>query len=73
MQYIAYFIIIFTFILIIAYTYSQIKTDSNNELIKNIDNYAKKEKTEQLKPKIHERKTEKHKESKKKRTRMYHL
>tara|TARA_R100001015_G_C4476781_1_gene58589 strand:- start:53 stop:274 length:222 start_codon:yes stop_codon:yes gene_type:complete len=73
MQYIAYFIIIFTFILIIVYTYNQIKTDLNKELIKNIDNYAKKEKIEQLKSKIYERKTKKHKKNKKERTRMYHL
>ena len=73
MQYIAYFIIIFMLVLIISYTYTQLKTDSNKLLIDNMNKYAKEEKIEQQKSSLYGSKSKKGKDNKKKRTRMYHL
>ena len=73
MQYLAYFIIIFIFILIILYTYECLKTSQNKSLINNIEDYDKKEKIKQQKSKIHESKSKRKKDNKKKRTRMYHI
>ena len=73
MQYIAYFIIIFMLVLIISYTYTQLKTESNKLLIDNMNKYAKEEKIKQQKSSLHGSESEKGKDNKKKRTRMYHL
>ena len=73
MQYLAYFIIIFIFILIILYTYECLKTSQNKSLINNIEDYDKKEKIKQQKSKIHESESKRRKDNKKKRTRMYHI
>ena len=73
MQYVAYFIIIFMLVLIISYTYTQLKTDSNKLLIDNMNKYAKEEKIKQQKSSLHGSESEKGKDNKKKRTRMYHL
>ena len=73
MQYVAYFIIIFMLVLIISYTYTQLKTDQNKLLIDNMNKYAKEEKIKQQKSSLHGSESEKGKDNKKKRTRMYHL
>ena len=73
MQYVAYFIIIFMLVLIISYTYTQLKTERNKLLIDNINKYAKEEKIKQQKSSLHGSKSKKGKDNKKKRTRMYHL
>lgn len=73
MQYVAYFIIIFMLVLIISYTYTQLKTDSNKLLIDNMNKYAKEEKIKQQKSSLHGSESKKRKDNKKKRTRMYHL
>ena len=44
----------------------------NNKIIKNLEAYAEKEKIEQQKSKIHGQKPVKRKESKEKRTSLYH-
>ena len=59
MQYLAYFIIIFIFILIILYTYECLKTSQNKSLINNIEDYDKKEKIKQQKSKVQNRSTDK--------------
>ena len=73
MQYVAYFVIIFTLFMIIAYVYDFVKTDQNKSLINNLNNYAEKKKTKQQKSSLHGSESEKGKDNKKKRTRMYHL
>ncbi len=73
MQYVAYFIIIFMLVLIISYTYTQLKTNSNKLLIDNMNKYAKEEKIKQQKSSLHGSESKKRKDNKKKRTRMYHL
>ncbi len=73
MQYVAYFIIIFMLVLIISYTYTQLKTDSNKLLIDNMNKYAKEEKIKQQKSSLYGSKSKKGKDNKKKRTRMHHL
>ena len=60
-------------VLIISYTYTQLKTDSNKLLIDNMNKYAKEEKIKQQKSSLHGSESEKGKDNKKKRTRMYHL
>ncbi len=51
MMYVIYFILAIMFILIIISIYELIKND-NNQIIKNLNNYAEKEKIKQLKSKI---------------------
>ncbi len=60
-------------VLIISYTYTQLKTNSNKLLIDNMNKYAKEEKIEQQKSSLHGSESKKRKNNKKKRTRMYHL
>lgn len=73
MQYIAFLLITFTFILIIMYIYDFVKIDQNKTLINNLNNYAKEKKIKQQKSKIHGPKQNSNTKNKKKRTRMYHL
>jgi len=73
MQYVAYFILLFTLFIIIAYVYDFVKTDQNKSLINNLNNYAEKKKTKQQKSEIHGPKSDSDTKNKKKRTRMYHL
>tara|TARA_R100000234_G_scaffold36981_1_gene21961 strand:+ start:2605 stop:2763 length:159 start_codon:yes stop_codon:yes gene_type:complete len=47
--------------------------DPNKKLKKNLETYAKKEKTKQQESKIHEQKSKTGKDNKKTRTRLYHL
>ena len=49
------------------------RVDQNEKLLKNIEEYDKKEKAKQQKPKVLGQKSIKRKENKKKETRMYHI
>ena len=73
MERLVVFIIIFTLILIIVSTYKSVKQDQNKELIKNMEEHAKKEKIKQQESKILGQKFAKRKSDQKKRTRMYHV
>tara|TARA_R100000700_G_C3140659_1_gene122604 strand:+ start:360 stop:581 length:222 start_codon:yes stop_codon:yes gene_type:complete len=73
MEQLVVFIIIFTLILIIVSTYKSVKQDQNKELIKNMEEHAKKEKIKQQESKILGQKQIKRKSDQKKRTRMYHI
>ena len=73
MERLVVFIIIFTLILIIVSTYKSVKQDQNKELIKNMEEHAKKEKIKQQESKILGQKQIKRKSDQKKRTRMYHI
>jgi len=70
------FILILTILATIAlfiYAYKLNQELQNNKLIKNLEEYAKKEKIEQQKSKILGQKQANRKRSKKERTRMYHF
>ena len=73
MEQLVLFIIIFTLTLIIVSTYKSIKQDQDKELIKNIEEHAKKEEIKQQQSKILGQKQIKRKSNQKKRTRMYHI
>ena len=70
------FILILTILATIGlfvYTYRLNIELQNNKLIKNLEEYAKKEKIKQQEPKVLGQKQVSGKRSKKKRTRMYHI
>ena len=53
--------------------YKKVTESNDNQIIKNLEQYAKKEETKQQESKILGQKKVKRKSDKKKRTRMYHL
>jgi len=73
MQFIVILIVTCVTIALIIETYKVSSLDENEKLIKNLEQYAKKEKIKQQESKILGQKQVKRKDNKKKRTRMYHI
>ena len=66
-------IILLVILFLVVYAYwITMYAHNNKELIKNLEEYDKKEKAEQQKSKIHGQKQVKRKDNKTKRTRLYH-